>query len=138
MKEDDYNQLLDHAFAELPEDAKKRDRFEVPQMEVMNEGNKTILTNFKSIVEKLGREQKHLLKFIAGEVGTAGVPDQSGRATLTGVFSKRVIRQSVEDYVKEFVLCKTCNKPDTVIEKQGRQTILVCHACGSRHSVRKI
>ncbi len=117
----------------------QHDRFVIPEALVLVEGNKTIIKNFKGIVEKFERDPKHFFKFLVNEIGTAGnVDEQAGRAILTGTFSKKIITDTVENYAKEFLLCKTCGKPDTVIDKQGRQNVLVCHACGARHSVRKI
>lgn len=139
MDETEYSRLLDAAVQKLPESAMKQERFTVPEPLVLTEGNKTFIKNFKAIVEKIGRDQKHFLKFIVNEIGTAAtIDEQSGRANLTGVFNKNTIAETIDNYLKEFVLCKTCTKPETVIEKQGRQNVIVCQACGATHSVRKI
>ncbi|MHA1369760.1 MAG: translation initiation factor IF-2 subunit beta [Promethearchaeota archaeon] len=139
MDDDEYIALLNHAIDELPEEAMHRDRFEIPESIILSEGNKTFIKNFRWIADKLKRYPKHLLKYLSNEIGTAtNFEEQSGRAIFQGTFSKKTIYEAIESYVKEFVICPTCNKPDTVIEKQNRQFILVCHACGARHSVRRI
>ncbi|MHA1680936.1 MAG: translation initiation factor IF-2 subunit beta [Promethearchaeota archaeon] len=139
MNEEEYITLLDKAISQLPEDSMKRDRFTIPEAKINTEGNKTLIKNFKNISDALKRDPKHFLKFLLNEVGTAGTFDeQSGWATLAGLFSRKLIINTISSYVKEFVLCETCTKPDTVIDKQGRQTILVCYACGTRRSIRKI
>jgi translation initiation factor 2 subunit 2 len=46
------------------------------------------------------------------------------------------INQKVEQYVKEFVLCKECGKPDTELSKEDRMSFVKCLACGAKHSVR--
>ena len=57
------------------------------------------------------------------------------------VLNKKVpsarINQKVEEYAKEFVLCKECKKPDTELIKEGRLTFIRCLACGAKHSVRE-
>ncbi|MBD3188172.1 translation initiation factor IF-2 subunit beta [Candidatus Bathyarchaeota archaeon] len=139
MDEKEYMEMLDAAIEKLPEDVMNRERFKLPKAEIRTEGKKTIVVNFKSISEALKRETKHFLKYLLNEVGTAGsYDDQSGRVTLQGMFTKRTILNTIEEYVKEFVICDTCNKPDTNIERQGRQQILICLACGARRSVRKL
>nr|MDO8118976.1 translation initiation factor IF-2 subunit beta [Candidatus Sigynarchaeota archaeon] len=139
MDDAEYQKLLDHGLGQLPEDAMQHDRFVIPEALVLVEGNKTIIKNFKAIVEKFERDSKHFFKFLVNEVGTAGsVDEQAGRALLTGSFSKKIITDTVENYAKEFVICKTCGKPDTIIDKQGRQNVLVCHACGARQAVQKM
>ena len=139
MNESDYMAILDAGVSKLPESAMKQERFTVPEPFVLNEGNKTFIKNFKAIVEKIGRDQKHFLKFIVNEIGTAAsIDEQSGRANLTGAFNRGTIAETIDNYVKEFVICRTCGKPDTVIVKEDRQNMIQCHACGARHSVRKI
>ena len=139
MNESEYTALLDAGVSKLPESAMKQERFSVPDPIIFNEGNKTFIKNFKAIVEKVGRNQKHFLKFIVNEVGTAAsIDEQSGRASLTGAFNRSTIGETIDNYIREFVICRTCGKPDTVIVKEDRQSMIQCHACGARHSVRKI
>jgi translation initiation factor 2 subunit 2 len=139
MDESEYLSMLDKGLAALPEHITKHDRFVVPEVQLLTEGNKTFIKNFRQIVEKLARDPKHFLKFIVNEVGTAGIIDeQSGRAILTGVFTKKAVTDAIDAYTKEFVICKTCARPDTTLDKQARQAIVVCQACGAKHPVRKL
>ena len=46
------------------------------------------------------------------------------------------INQKVEEYVKEFVLCRECKKPDTELIREDRLSFIHCLACGAKHSVR--
>ncbi|MHA1236157.1 MAG: translation initiation factor IF-2 subunit beta, partial [Candidatus Hodarchaeales archaeon] len=39
-------------------------------------------------------------------------------------------------YVKDFVLCEECQKPDTKLVREGRVLIKVCEACGARGAVK--
>lgn len=48
------------------------------------------------------------------------------------------INQKVEQYAKEYVLCKECGKPDTELSKQDRIASIHCLACGAKHPVAKI
>ncbi|MBI4362147.1 MAG: translation initiation factor IF-2 subunit beta [Euryarchaeota archaeon] len=130
-----YEQLLDRAFSRLPETATRRERFEVPQVQVQREGTKTILKNFADICDRLNREAPHLMKFFVGVVGTKGAPD-GPRLSLTGSFTDDVLQRAVATYVKDFVMCPSCNRPDTHLIKEERLTYLRCDACGAKH-VRK-
>ncbi|MHA1988975.1 MAG: translation initiation factor IF-2 subunit beta, partial [Promethearchaeota archaeon] len=51
---------------------------------------------------------------------------------------KDIIQKKIESYVKEYVLCKECGKPDTKLIKEGRITFLKCEACGAKSSVKSI
>ena len=139
MEEKDYIKLLDHALSQLPPDATSHDRFVMVEAQAFTEGNKTLIKNFKQLAEKAARDPKHMLKYVVNDIGTAGSYDeQAGRATLTGVFQKKAILEAIEKYVKEFVICKTCGRPDTSIDKENRQAILVCQACGSTRAIPKL
>lgn len=139
MDDAEYSKLLDHALGQLPPDAISHDRFVMPDAQAFTEGNKTLIKNFKQLAERAARDPKHMLKFIVNEVGTAGTYDeQSGRATFTGVFTRKAMLEAIDKYIKDFVLCKTCGRPDTQIDKEGRQAILLCQACGSTRAVQKL
>ena len=59
----DYEQLLERAKKNLPDQGKVKERFEIPKVKGLVEGNKTIITNFQQIATALRRDIKHLLKY---------------------------------------------------------------------------
>ena len=50
----EYDELLKRAYENLPKKTLEHERFEVPQADVLIQGNKTVIRNFTSICEKLG------------------------------------------------------------------------------------
>lgn len=137
MSELTYEQLLNRALRQIPAKQLKYERFEIPKAEVIVEGNKTIITNFKEIHTKLNREPKHIAKFIMKEVGSAGDIDDL-RLILHGKFSKQTINKAIEEYTKLYVICPVCGKADTFIRRGERLIYLVCGACGASSSLRRI
>jgi|YelNatPaOPRAMG01_1025707.scaffolds.fasta_scaffold17071_4 translation initiation factor 2 subunit 2 len=137
MSELVYEQLLDRALKQIPNKQLKYERFEIPKSEIIMEGNKTIIINFKEIYTILNREPKHIAKFIMKEVGSAGDIDDS-RLTLHGKFSRQTINKVIEEYTKLYVICPICGKADTFIKKEERLTYLICGACGATSSLRRI
>ncbi len=135
MEEKDYLKLLDRARSMVPADAFNRQRFEVPGMDVIKEGTTTLIKNFLKVAEYINRDPQELLKFILGETATSGSLDGQ-RAALKGVFPAKKIGQLLQRYVDAYVICPTCKKPDTRIDKEGRSQVLVCQACGSRNPIR--
>jgi translation initiation factor 2 subunit 2 len=128
----DYDDMLDRALAETPDIEGSSDRFEVPDPQVRQEGNVSVYENFQSTVDTLGREDEHVMKFLQNELGTSGHIDESGRARLTGEFGERRIREAVEAYTDEFVICSECGLPDTHFERDQGALLLRCEACGAR------
>ena len=87
------------------------------------------------IANHLRRKIEHFQKFLLKELATSGYMDKD-RLILNNKIPSAKINQKVEDYVKEFVLCRECKKPDTEIIKQDRLEIMHCLACGAKHPVR--
>ncbi len=130
-----YNKLLDQAYKEIKPITGKSERFEIPKIQGHAEGTKTILTNLQQIASYLRRDQNHLLKFLLRELATSGAI-KGNRVILQRKISSQKINDKIEQYVKEFVTCRECGKPDTELIKQDRFTFVHCLACGAKHSVR--
>jgi|TARA_B100002003_G_C13649881_1_gene330731 translation initiation factor 2 subunit 2 len=131
----DYEKLLKKAKKELPEEVSKSDRFDIPKVRGHIQGNKTVISNFSAIVSIIGREQEHILKYILKTLATPG--EFKGNLLLLGrKIPASNINEKINQYVKEFVLCKECGKGDTKITKEGRFTFIKCTACGAKHSIK--
>jgi translation initiation factor 2 subunit 2 len=132
----DYEKLLDEAYEKVKVVDDSGERFDMPKIEGRFEGKKTILTNFFQITSHLRRNPEHFQKFLLRELATSG-QKEGDRLILNNKVSSKKINPKIERYVNEFVLCKTCNKPDTEIIKEGKQTMLHCLACGAKHPIRE-
>jgi len=130
----EYSQLLEKAYKEV-KPVKASERFEIPKVKGLIEGNKTIITNFSQICSALRRQPEHLSKFLLRELATPGVL-QKERLILSRKVSMERIDEKIASYVEEFVLCKECKKPDTELIKQDNFMFLHCLACGAKHPVR--
>lgn len=127
----DYNELLDRAIEQLPPQVRETKRFQVPKAYSMIQGNKTIIKNLGEIADSLNRDPQHILKFLLRELGTAGNLE-GGRAIVQGKFTHYLINERIDEYVKRFIMCHECNRPDTRIIRDGRIFILKCEACGAK------
>lgn len=131
----DYLKLLKEAKEKLPEIQAAESRFEIPKAKGHIQGNKTVISNFQQIVDKLGRPLEQLLKFLQRELATPAVMD-GPRLVLGRKISSEIINKKVELYCKDFLICHECNKPDTKIIKDGRVMLLKCMACGAKHPIK--
>ena len=132
-----YEELLKKAMERLPKNVEKKERFEVPKIVCEVSGSKTVLRNFGEMLVVLRRDPSHLAKYLSKELATAGSV-QGNLLTFQGKISREMLQRKTDDYVKEFVYCKECGKPDTKIVKEDRIYFLVCEACGARHPARNI
>ena len=129
-----YEQLLEEAYKKV-KPITSTERFEIPKVEGHLEGTKTILTNLQQIASQVRRDINHLLKYLQRELATSGKID-GHRVILQRKIPSLKINDKIKEYVKEFVVCKECKKPDTELQKQDRFMFVHCLACGAKHSVR--
>lgn len=127
----DYESLLNKAYEKLPKIEEYKDRFQIPTVETMIQGNQTVIKNFSQIAETLRRDPSHILKFLAKELATPAGLDGT-RAILQTKLSQKMIQQKLEAYVIDYVFCKECKSPDTKLIKKDRITFLRCEACGAK------
>lgn len=134
---DDYEKLLNEAYKNVKQVSGSGERFEIPKVKGHFEGKKTILTNFAEIANHIRRPIEHFQKFILKELAASGKMD-GDRLILNMKIPSGKINQKIEQYVREFVLCKECGKPDTEIKKdtEHRMSFLHCLACGAKHPIR--
>ncbi|WP_048148079.1 translation initiation factor IF-2 subunit beta [Methanolacinia paynteri] len=133
---DPYEALLEKAYSNITETSGDEGRFQVPEARVYIEGKTTVLENFSDIVSTLRREPDHVMKYLLGELGTAGKID-GNRAIFNGKFDRDLIADLVNKYTEDYVICSECGKPDTRLVKDGRIMMLRCDACGGHRPVRK-
>ena len=130
-----YEGLLKRAQAMLPEKSLSTERLEVPKVLGHIQGNKTVISNFHAIADIIRRPQEHFLKYLLKEMATSGEVSKSALILGTKVPASR-INDKVQQYLKDFVICPECKRPDTKLEKDDNVTFIKCSACGARHAVK--
>ncbi|KAJ1927740.1 translation initiation factor eIF-2 beta subunit [Tieghemiomyces parasiticus] len=138
-----YPELLGRFFkilrANNPELAGEKKRYTIAPPQVAREGNKkTIFANVADIAKRMHRQPDHVTQFLFAELGTSGSVDGSQRLVIKGRFSQKQIENVLRRYIMEYVTCKTCKSPDTILTKENRLFFLQCESCGSTRSVSAI
>jgi len=131
-----YKEMLERAYKSMPEKTLKKERFEMPTVQSIVQGNRTVFSNFSKIMDLIGRNETHAMKYITKQLATAASID-SGRLILKGVFTQDHLQRILESYLKEFVLCPECGRPDTKLIEQHGIKRLKCSACGAVSSLRE-
>lgn len=132
-----YDEMLDKAYKSLPTVSAKTTRFEVPSITGSIQGNKTLLTNLNQVADKLGRPPEHLVKFLSKDLATTS-DTKNNTTTFVGKFNSKLLNEKIQKYLKEFVTCQQCGKPDTKLIKEKGITFKRCEACGAKSTVRSI
>lgn len=130
-----YEELLDKAYEKLPKVKEGVERFIVPEIEFSVEGNQTTIKNFAQIATILRRDCQQMIKFFTKELGAPGSV-KGKTAVFQTKLMKSKIQEKLEVYVREYVICKECHRPDTKLVKENRITTLTCEACGAKYGVK--
>lgn len=138
-----YSELLGRVFKQLksnnPELAGEKRKYTIVPPNVLREGNKkTVFANVADISKRMHRSADHVIQFLYAELGTSGSIDGAGRLILKGRFQQKQLETVLRRYIMEYVTCKTCKSPDTLLTKENRLFFLDCESCGSRRSVQGI
>ena len=134
---DDYEKMLDNAYEKMPKKMVSNDRWEPPMIFSNQQGNQTIIKNTNDVVDKLRRDVQHLLKFLSKELATAGNYDGK-RIILQGKFTQDQLNARLNSYVKEYIFCSECGKPDTSTIIFEGSPYKRCEVCGAKAPVKKI
>lgn len=131
----DYEELLDRARSNIPEEISNRARWSLPTPQIMIEGSNTIFRNFIEVVNHMERDEDHVYQFILNELGTSGSRD-GPRARFKGRIPPKRLKKTIVNYVNAYVKCGQCSAPDTNFIREERTTLLKCQACGATRPVK--
>ncbi|ORY35001.1 domain found in IF2B/IF5-domain-containing protein [Naematelia encephala] len=138
-----YPELLKRFFTLLhthnPELAGEKRRYTIVPPQVAREGTKkTVFANLTDICRRMHRQPEHVIQFLYSELGTQGSIDGAQRLVMKGRYNQKQIENVLRKYIVEYVTCKICKSPDTLLGKENRLYFMTCESCGSRRSVSAI
>ena len=132
----DYERLLKRIEDKLGNsDEESGNRFELPIVDVMWEGQKTFLRNFSEFPKILRRDPDKVLQYLYKEFA---VPAErlGDKAMFVGRRAPDDFTRLFQIYVKDYLECTTCKSPDTKVLKENRISFLVCEACGAKSTLK--
>ena len=130
-----YEEMLDDAYKKIKVVTTSSERFDVPKVQGKVQGKNTFITNINEIASYIRRKAEHLAKFLQKELATPGVLEKDRLLLKTNLNSAKV-NDKIELYIKEFVTCTECKKPDTEIISEKGIKFKHCLACGAKSPIR--
>ncbi len=132
----EYEQLLEKAYQEIKIVDTSSERFQMPKVKGLVSGKNTIITNIAEIADRLRRPIEQIIKFLQKELATPG-KIENDRLILNSRLSSNRVNEKLELFVKEFVLCNECKKPDTEIISEKGIKYKHCLACGAKSPIKR-
>jgi translation initiation factor 2 subunit 2 len=136
---EEYIQMLKEARNRIPVLVTSGERFVPPRAAITIEGRQTHIVNFKEIATALNRDPKMIARFLSKELGSPYFLTEGDRKLI---LSRRIDPKQVENrldrFIKMYVICSHCGRPDTAIIKVKKAWILRCQACGAETPIPKL
>jgi translation initiation factor 2 subunit 2 len=131
----EYEQLLNKAYSKVKTVVGNSERFEIPKVIGFVSGKNTIITNIVIIENQIRRPVEHIVKFLQKELAVSATLERDRLVLKTRLNSARV-NEKIELYIKEFVLCHECKKPDTEVVSEKGIKFKHCLACGAKYPIK--
>lgn len=127
----DYESMLSSAMEKMPKKESVKDRFSVPAPQLEAQGTRTLVKNFGDIAHAIRRTPQELSSYLFKELATPGVL-QNGSLMLQARVTPDTIKKKIDNYIRDYVYCKVCGEPDTVLVREGKNVFMSCEACGAK------
>lgn len=131
----EYEELLSNVMKEKK--TGRSERFVPPPTNIFISGQKTLIVA-DAFAKYINRPLSHIAKYLMHELTAPGQIDANGRIVMGGKFSRRLVQDKLNSYVKEYVVCKQCGSPDTQMNKVDRNLTVTCLGCGAEYPVGRI
>lgn len=130
----DYELMLMRVYDGLGAVADNR-RWQLPALDVgMIGSKKTQIVNFAEICRAISRTPTQVAAFLTDEAGTRCAVTDTGGVNIRGKFRRAQLETLIKKYIREHVICKTCQGVDTEIVRENRIDFVVCRRCKSRRA----
>lgn len=136
---EEYLLMLTEARKRLPKLVISGERFSPPSPVIVIEGKQTHITNFKEIATAINRDPKMIARYLSKELGSPYfLTEDERKLILTRKLDPKQVENRIGRFIRTYVICPHCNRPDTTIVKVKKAWILRCQACGAETPVPKL
>jgi len=133
VKQHHDNKLTAEAFAKEygTETSLIDNRLSLPKLVITKQGRKTTFMNFNNVCNHIKRVPDHLSEFLTTELVVKGSINEQKQLVLCKRVDIKYLESLIRKYCIEYVKCKECSSPDTVLEKNSvlRLYFVKCQNC---------
>lgn len=135
------SQLINRAYVLLKEN-KNNEKKHFIKPHIISHNRKTYISNFIKYCDSINRDQEKVKNFLEKDLGTNSsivsensLGDEKSGLKFTTTFRLPVIMSSITNYMKEYVLCKSCKSGNTQIKKIDKITYVCCNSCKANTAI---
>lgn len=106
-------------------------RYKMPDLELRTKHNLTYLLNLSEIAKSLKVSPDSLAKYLGNGLSTMTKYSEKNRELqINGLHGKDLIMKEVRKFIKEYILCPTCDYPELDYLPKKKAMKIKCRACG--------
>jgi translation initiation factor 2 subunit 2 len=127
---DNYLKLLDNVISKINinEDKKK---ILIP---ILSKQNKIIIwDNFDNTCVIINRNKDKV--FLETELNVVTSINSKNQLLIRGIYNIKQIQSILKSFIKEFVICRSCNRINTELTKNNRLLSITCNDCKSQYYI---
>ncbi|KJE91864.1 translation initiation factor 5 [Capsaspora owczarzaki ATCC 30864] len=116
-------------------------RYKMPRLQSKIEGKgngiKTVIVNMSDVAKCLARPPEYTCKYFGCELGAqTQMDDKISRYVVNGAHDAEKLQTLLDGFISRFVLCKSCQNPETeLLLDKAQQIWQKCAACGAKNMV---
>lgn len=105
-------------------------RYKMAKLNITPERALMMINNIPQVARDLGREPEMLVEFIKQKFGI-NLNYKNNKLKYSTKISSDDIHKALYEFIEMFVLCESCNLPETnmIIKKQDNTIEFICRAC---------
>ena len=92
----------------------------------------TILTNMDKFSKELMFDKNILIRILGKKLSCKSGIDKNNIYYLQGEYSNEQVKRTLYSFIKEYLLCVTCNKPEVNIKYKKNKIKQKCRSCGNK------
>lgn len=128
-------QMLDTVYDALEQ--KKNNKVILVKPSVMKVNRACEITNFQQLCSNINRNPNMFKQFIETELGVKTSFNGKKHLTLKHSYDVKKITVLYEHFIKQYVVCSSCNNMDTVINKRNQCKYVYCKNCDTTTLIEK-
>lgn len=109
-------------------------RYKMESVIITKQGTKLAFQNIDKISESLSRNPRDIVSFLKKHFATS-FDYKNGIATTTKKdLTNPMLQNAIYQYIEDYILCKKCKLPETVVITDKKKMSIVCSACSFKIS----
>lgn len=110
-------------------------RYRMPSVSINKQKTKMVIINLKEIGASLDRDPHFIVYFLKNKFGTQmKYNSEENRVEFKGLEPEQ-IQDAIFEFIEYFVLCPTCNNPETTLSNKKNNMYIACKACSHNDKV---